>query len=58
MGTTVTLDQDVAERIKRLRRERDTSLKIIINDALRLGLRGMSVPPDRKNCFALAQLSV
>lgn len=51
MRTTLTLDRDVAEQVKRLRRERDASLKVIINDALRLGLRGMSMPPGRKKLF-------
>ena len=51
MRTRLTLDPDVAEQIKRLRRERDSSLKVIINDALRHGRRSMSVPPGRKRPF-------
>lgn len=39
MRTTVTLDSDVAERIKALAHERQTSFKETLNDVLRRGLR-------------------
>ena len=42
MRTTVTLDPDVAEKLKRLAHERRTSFKETLNDALR---RGLSGPP-------------
>jgi hypothetical protein len=46
---TLTLEEDVAVQIERLRRARDASLKDIVNDALRLGLREMlDVPRKRK----------
>lgn len=38
MRTTLTLDPDVAERLKRRMRERKTSLKHAVNEALRVGL--------------------
>jgi predicted transcriptional regulator len=38
MRTTLTLDDDVAARLERLRRARGQSLRDIINDALRRGL--------------------
>ena len=44
MRTTVTLDPDVAEKLKRLAHERRTSFKETLNDALRRGLSG-----DRKS---------
>ena len=44
MRTTLTLDDDVAAALERLRKSRDISLKDVINDALRRGLRDMSQP--------------
>jgi ribbon-helix-helix CopG family protein len=35
MRTTLTIDDDVAAQLERLRRERDVTLKDIINEALR-----------------------
>jgi hypothetical protein len=49
MRTTLTLDADVAVEIERLRRERDASLKDVVNDTLRDGLRAQrSVTKPRK----------
>jgi hypothetical protein len=50
MRTTLTLEDDVAVQIERIRRDRDASLKDVVNDALRLGLKEMSSPqkPPRK----------
>ena len=42
MGTTLTLDDDVAATLDRLRRSRCVSLKHLINEALRRGLNDMS----------------
>jgi Ribbon-helix-helix protein, copG family len=44
MRTTLTLDDDVAAELERLQRERRTSLKRIINDALREGLARLQAP--------------
>jgi hypothetical protein len=41
MRTTLTLDDDVAARIERLRRERRTGLRELVNAALRSGLDRM-----------------
>jgi hypothetical protein len=51
MRTTLTLDDDVAAGIERLRRDRDASLKDIVNDALRRGLRDMAAPPKPRKPF-------
>jgi hypothetical protein len=51
MRTTLTLDDDVAVQIERLRRARDASLKDIVNDVLRRGLRDMSAKPKRREPF-------
>lgn len=42
MRTTLTLDDDVAAQIERLRRNRDVSLKDLVNQALRAGLRQLT----------------
>jgi len=41
MRTTLTIDDDVAVQLNRLRCERDSSLKDLVNEALRRGLRDM-----------------
>jgi Arc/MetJ family transcription regulator len=41
MRTTLTLDDDVAAALERLRRSRDASLKDLVNEALRRGLSDM-----------------
>ena len=46
MRITLTIDEDVAAILKRLRRSRDMSLKGLVNEALRRGLRDMR-PPKR-----------
>ena len=47
MRTTLTLDDDVAAELERLRRARGGRLKSIINDVLRRGLKDMRVRPKR-----------
>ena len=51
MRTTLTLDDDVAAALERLRRLRGGRFKDVINDALRRGLRDMSVRPKRHEPF-------
>lgn len=51
MRTTLTLEDDVAVQIERLRRARDMSLKDIVNDALRRGLRDMTTKPRKREPF-------
>jgi hypothetical protein len=48
MRTTPTLDDDVAAVLERLRRSRDASLKQLINEALRRGLKEMCGRPKRR----------
>ncbi len=47
----MTLDDDVTVQVKRLRRTRNASLKDIVNEALRRGLRDMSTPPRKRTAF-------
>jgi hypothetical protein len=61
MRTTLTLDDDVAAALKQLRKSRNASLKDLINDALRRGLKDMSNRTKRRVRFrtrsvALGQL--
>ena len=44
MRTTLTLDPDVAALAERVQRVRGQSFKVIVNEALRSGLRAMEVP--------------
>ena len=40
MRTTVTLDQDVASKLRQVARERGVPFKVVLNDAVRDGLGG------------------
>jgi hypothetical protein len=51
MRTTLTIDDDVAAELDRLRRARDAKLKRLINEALRRGLRDMSAPAKEAESF-------
>ena len=51
MRTTLTLDDDVAVALERLRRRRDASFKDIVNDALRRGLSDLSMRPKQHEPF-------
>jgi hypothetical protein len=42
MRTTLTIDDDVAVVLERLRKSREASLKELINEALRRGLKEMT----------------
>jgi hypothetical protein len=44
MRTTVTLDEDVAAKLKQTARDRGVSFKVALNDAVRAGLRGTEKP--------------
>ena len=63
MRTTLTLDDDVAAALERLRKSRNASLKDLINAALRRGLKDMSSRAKRRERFrtravALGQLRI
>lgn len=51
MRTTLTLDDDVTVQLERLRRARDSSLKDIVNEALRRGLKDMNTPRRKRQPF-------
>jgi len=47
MRTTLTIDDDNAVRLERLRKERDIGLKDIVNAAIRSGLDRLEEPPKK-----------
>ena len=49
----MTIDDDVAVQLERLRRARDASLKDVINEALRRGLRDMAARPKKRQPFRM-----
>ncbi len=51
MRTTLTIDDDVAVVLERLRRERDAGLKDLVNEALRRGLRDMTARAKQREPF-------
>jgi hypothetical protein len=53
MRTTVTIDDDVAVRLERLRRERDANFKDVLNDTLRQGLDRIEAPPKPRKPFRM-----
>lgn len=48
MRTTLTLDDDVAAMLERLRKTRGGSFKRLVNEALRIGLRQVAAPARRR----------
>jgi ribbon-helix-helix CopG family protein len=51
MRTTLSIDDDIAVQLERLRRARNASLKDLVNEALRRGLRDMSAPTRKRKPF-------
>lgn len=58
MRTTLTLDEDVAVQLERIRRSRDASLKEVVNEALRQGLRQMTAKPRPRKRFRTQSVSL
>ena len=58
MRTTLTLEQDVAAQIERLRRKGNVGLKQIINEALRRGLRQMTTPDEPHPAYQTKPVSL
>jgi hypothetical protein len=49
--TTLTLDDDVAALLRRVRKERKAGLKQTVNEALRQGLHQMTAPPPKRKPY-------
>ncbi|MGH2391585.1 MAG: ribbon-helix-helix protein, CopG family [Chloroflexota bacterium] len=51
MRTTLTIDDDIAATLERMRGSRDATLKDLINEALRRGLKDMADRPKHREPF-------
>jgi hypothetical protein len=49
--TTLTLDDDVAAALERLRKVRRGTFRDLVNEALREGLRSLAAPPRKRPRF-------
>src|SRR5439155_725295 len=58
MRTTLTIDDDVAAVLERLRKSRDASLKDLVNEGLRRGLREMAARPKSREPFRTRSVSL
>jgi hypothetical protein len=58
MRTTLTLDDDVAAALERLRKDQRRSLKDLTNDLLRQGLAAMEAPRKRRRAFRTRAVSL
>ena len=58
MRTTLTLDKDVAAMLERLRRTREDSMKALINEALREGLKKMEAPRRKHARFRTSSVNL
>ena len=58
MRTTLTIDDDVAVILERLRRARNKTLKELVNEALRRGLRDVNDRPPRRERFRTTSVSL
>jgi hypothetical protein len=58
MRTTITLDDDVAAMLERLRKSSKRSMKEVINAALREGLARLEKPKEPGTPYAIRPLSV
>lgn len=58
MRTTLTLDDDVAVALERLRKTRKQTRKDLVNEALRQGLQQMDAPPKRREPFRTHSVDV
>jgi len=56
MRTTLTIDEDNAVRLERLRRQRDAGMKDVINEVIRRGLDAVEVPPKKRVPYKIRAL--
>jgi len=54
----LTIEDDVAAELERLRKVRDASLKQIVNEALRRGIQQMGARPKRREPFRTDSVSL
>lgn len=58
MRTTLTLDDDVAAKLEKLRVARRQSFKDLVNEALRRGLSELSARPKKREAFRTRSASL
>ena len=58
MRTTLTIDEDVAALLDRIRMTRKQSFKSLVNEALRYGLKEMTTPPKRGKPYKTRTVSL
>jgi hypothetical protein len=58
MRTTITLDEDVVSLLKRAERDRDSTFKELVNEALRVGLAHLDSPPPKTRAHVTASESL
>jgi hypothetical protein len=58
MRTTLTIDDDVAVLLERLRKTRNENFKAVVNEALRRGLREMTAPKKQRQPFRTQVVSL
>ena len=54
----MTIDDDVAATLKRVKKKRKATLKAIVNEALRSGLKEMTSPPKRTRRYRTRVVSL
>jgi hypothetical protein len=58
MRTTLTIDDDVAAALERIRKTRKLNFKALVNEALRQGLKEMSRPPRKVKPYKTRSVSL
>ena len=58
MRTTLSLDDDVAAMLSRVQEARKMSLKQVVNEALRQGLKRMAAPPPPSQPYRTPSVSL
>ena len=58
MRTTLTIDDDNAVRLERLRKKRATGFKEIVNEAIRSGLDRMDAPQEKREPFRIRTVNL
>ena len=58
MRTTLTLDDDVAAMLKQVMDRQNSTLKALVNDAMRLGLLAMAEPAVQRAPFRTKTVDV
>jgi len=58
MRTTLTIDDDVANQLERYRREHGETMKEVVNEGLRRGLRAMNEPLPARRASRTREVSL